>query len=199
MPDGTLDLSGVWVLSGSPQLPEDPSYQAWAQKLYAERKANKGKDDPSAVCLPDGLVRMSPLPYKIVQAPKMVVLLSEGNTHSYRRFFIDGRGHSKDVNDDPSWTGDSIGHWEKETLVVDTVGFNDKTWLDSSGKPHSEALHVVERYRRPDLGHLEIQYTLEDTKAFTKPFTFRRIFTLAPTWELQEYVCQAILDGIDAH
>jgi hypothetical protein len=197
MPDGAVDLSGVWVLSGSANLPGDPAYQPWAQKLYEERKANKGKDDPSAVCLPNGLVRVTPLPYKIVQTPKMVVLLSEGNTHSYRRFFLDGRGHPKDVNDDPSWTGDSIGKWDRDTLVVDTVGFNDRTWLDSTGKPHSEALHVVERYRRPDLGHLEVAYTLEDTKAFTKPYTFRRVFTLAPNWELQEYVCQAILDGVD--
>lgn len=197
MPDGALDLSGVWVLTGNPDLPGKPAYQPWAQKLYEEQKANNGKDDPSAVCLPNGLVRMSPLPYKIVQTPKMVVLLSEGNTHSYRRFFLDGREHPKDVNDDPSWTGDSIGRWEQGALVVDTIGFNDKTWLDATGKPHSDALHVVESYRRPDLGHLEIQYTLEDPKAFTKPYTFRRTFTLAPGWELQEYVCQAILDGID--
>jgi hypothetical protein len=197
IPDGTADLSGVWVLSGSTNLPGEPSYQPWAQKLYEERKANKGKDDPSAYCLPNGLVRVTPFPYKIVQTPKMVVLLSEGNTHSYRRFFLDGRGHPKDVNDDPSWTGDSTGKWEQDTLVVDTVGANDKTWLDPTGKPHSEALHVTERYRRPDLGHLEIQYTLDDPKAFTKPYTFRRVFTLAPAWELQEYVCQAILDGIE--
>ncbi|HEY3824308.1 MAG TPA: hypothetical protein VGL82_07095 [Bryobacteraceae bacterium] len=197
MPDGAVDLSGVWVLSGSPNLPSDPAYTPDAKKLYETRKANKGKDDPSAVCLPNGLVRVTPFPYKIVQTPKMVVLLSEGNTHSYRRFFLDGRGHPKDVNDDPSWTGDSIGKWEQDTLVVDTVGANDKTWLDNTGRPHSDELHVVERYRRPDLGHLEVAYTLEDPKDFTKPYTFRRTFTLAPTWELQEYVCQAILDGVD--
>jgi hypothetical protein len=197
MPDGTVDLSGVWVLTGSTNLPSDPSYQPDAKKLYEERKAAKGKGDPEAICLPDGLVRMTPLPYKIVQGPKMVVLLSEGNTHSYRRFFLDGRGHPKDVNDDPSYTGDSIAEWDGDTLVVDSVGMNDKTWLDSTGKPHSDALHVVERYRRRDLGHLEIAYTLEDPKAFTKPYTFTRVFTLAPTWELQEYVCQAILDGVN--
>ena len=197
MPDGTVDLSGVWVLSGSPDLPSDPSYQPAAQKLYAERKASKGKDDPAAFCLPNGLVRVTPYPYKIVQAPKMVVVLSEGNTHSFRRLFLDGRPHPKDVNDDPSYTGDSIGKWEGDTLVIDTVGFNDKTWLDSTGKPHSDALHVVERYRRTDLGHLEVQYTVEDAKAFTKPYSFKRVFTLAPDWDLQEYVCQAILDGIE--
>jgi hypothetical protein len=197
MPDGTVDLSGVWVLSGNPKLPSDPAYQPDAQKLYAERKTANGKGDPEAYCMPDGLVRMTPFPYKIVQAAKMVVVLSEGNTHSYRRLFLDGRSHPKDVNDDPTYTGDSIGKWDGDALVIDTVGFNDKTWLDATGKPHSDALHVVERYRRPDLGHLEIDYTLEDSKAFTKPYTFRRVFTLAPGWDLQEYVCQAILDGID--
>jgi hypothetical protein len=197
MPDGSVDLSGVWVLFGSPKLPSDPAYQPEGQKLYAERKASNGKGDPEGYCMPDGLVRMTPYPYKIVQSAKMVVLLSEGNTHSYRRLFLDGRPHPKDVNDDPTYTGDSIGKWDADTLVIDTVGFNDKTWLDATGKPHSDALHVVERYRRPDLGHLEIDYTLEDSKAFTKPYTFRRVFTLAPGWDLQEYVCQAILDGID--
>jgi len=124
-----------------------------------------------------------------------VVLLSEGNTHSYRRLFLDGRPHNLDL-DPNTYTGDSIGKWEGDTLVVDTIGFNDKTWLDATGKPHSEDLHVVERYRRPDLGHLNIQYTLEDKTSFTKPYTFERTFTLAPGWELQEYVCQAILDGV---
>ena len=193
--DGHPDLQGVWVLSGNPNLPSDPAFTPAAKKLYDERKAAKGKDDPESICLPDGLVRMTPLPYKIVQSPKMVVLLSEGNTHSYRRLFLDGRPHNLDL-DPNTYTGDSIGKWEGDTLVVDTIGFNDKTWLDATGKPHSEDLHVVERYRRPDLGHLNIQYTLEDKTSFTKPYTFERTFTLAPGWELQEYVCQAILDGV---
>ena len=192
-----------WIFPGCGSCPAArtsqliPSYQPDAKKLYEERKAAKGKGDPEAICLPDGLVRLTPLPYKIVQGPKMVVLLSEGNTHSYRRFFLDGRAHPKDVNDDPSYTGDSTAKWDGDTLVVDTVGMNDKTWLDATGKPHSDALHVVERYRRRDLGHLEIAYTLEDPKAFTDQYTFTRVFTLAPTWELQEYVCQAILDGVN--
>jgi hypothetical protein len=193
-PDGKVDLSGVWVVSGSTLLPADPSYQPAFKKIYDERKANKGKDDPSAVCLPNGAVRITGLPYKIVQTPKMVILLSEGNTHSYRRFFLDGRAHSLDL-DPNSWTGDSIGKWDGDTLVVDTVGFNDKTWLDSTGKPHSDELYVIDRYRRPDLGHLNVDTTLEDPKAFTKPYTFSRVYTLAQGWELQEYVCQEILDG----
>ncbi len=196
--DGKVDLSGVWVLSGSPNLPSDPAYTPEAKKLYDQRKAgivkNAGKDDPSAVCLPNGTVRVNGLPYKIVQAPKMVILLAEGNTHSYRRFFLDGRAHNLDL-DPNSWTGDSTAKWDGDTLVVDTVGVNDRTWLDATGKPHSDELHVVERYSRPDLGHLNLDVSLDDPKDFTKPYEFKRVFTLAPGWELQEYVCQEILDG----
>lgn len=193
--DGKVDLSGVWVPT-STLLPGEPSYQPAAQKIYNERKAGKGKDDPERFCLPDGAVRVNALPYKIVQRSNQVLLLGEGNTHSYRRFFLDGRKHNLELEPE-SWTGQSIGKWEGDTLVVDTIGFNDKTWLDSTGKPHSEAMHVIERYRRPDFGHLNVELTIEDEKALTKPYTFTRTFTLAPSWELQEYVCQAILDGIE--
>jgi hypothetical protein len=195
-PEGTVDFGGVWVLSGSTNLPSDPSYLPWAQKIYDERKANKGKDDPERLCLPNGAVRVDATPYKIVQGPKMVVLLWEGNTHSYRRFFMDGRPHNLDIEPE-SYTGNSIGKWEGDTLVVDTIGFNDKTWLDSTGKPHSEKMHLIERFSRPDLGHLNVQYTIEDERAFNKPYMFNRVFTLAPGWELQEYICQAILDGVE--
>lgn len=192
---GKVDFSGVWAPT-SINLPSDPSYQPWAKKLYEERKANKGKDDPERVCLPDGAVRINPLPYKIVQRPDAIALLWEGNTHSYRRFFLDGRKHNLDIEPE-SWTGQSIGNWDGDTLVVDTVGFNDKTWLDPTGKPHSEAMHLIERYRRPDLGHINVELTIEDAQAFTKPYMFNRTFTLEPGSELQEYVCQAILDGIE--
>ncbi len=124
-----------------------------------------------------------------------MVLLWQGSTHSYRRFFLDGRPHNLDLEPE-SWTGQSLGKWDGDTLVVDTVGFNDKTWLDSTGKPHSSDMHLVERYRRPDLGHLAVDLTIEDPKALTKPYSFTRTFTLAPNLELQEYVCQAVLDGI---
>jgi len=194
--DGKVDLSGVWV-PDSIALPSDPSYQPAYQKIYDEHKANKGKDDPEKFCLPDGAVRANPLPYKIVQGPKMIVLLWEGNTHSYRRFFLDGRKFDFDIEPE-SYTGQSIGHWEGDALVVETKGFNDKTWLDATGKPHSEDMHLIERYSRPDLGHLKVDLNSEDSKAFTKPYSFTRTFTLAPKdWDLQEYVCQAILDGVE--
>jgi hypothetical protein len=185
--DGKVDLSGVWLISGSTDLPSDPAYLPAAQKLYDQRKASGGKGDPEKLCLPNGVVRIEPLPYKIVQTPQLVVLLSEGNTHSYRRFFLDGRPHNLDLEPN-TWNGDSIGHWEGDTLVVDTIGFNDKTWLDGTGKPHSEALHVVERYRRPDLNRLEIAYTLDDPAALAKPYTFTRTFTRLNR-DLKEYFC----------
>ncbi|MCU1337577.1 MAG: hypothetical protein JWO19_3158 [Bryobacterales bacterium] len=186
-PDGKGDLSGVWVVQGSGDLPGEVPYRPEALKLWQERKANLAKDDPAGYCLPNGVVRMTKLPYKIVQTPQLIVVLSEGNTHSFRRFFLDGRAHNLDLEPN-SWTGDSIGKWEGETLVVDTIGFNDRTWLDDTGKPHSDAMHVIERYRRPDPGHLQIQYTIEDPKSLTKPYTFTRIFVPANR-EIQERFC----------
>ena len=180
-----VDLSGVWMVDGSPNISAEPAYQPWAQKLYAERKANPN-DDPEKYCLPDGVTRVTALPYKIVQTPKLVVVLSEGNTHSFRRFFLDGRAHPKD--EDPSWTGHSTGRWEGGTLVVETVNFNDRTWLDGTGKPHSDAMRIVERYRRPSRERLEVDYMIEDSKALTKPFTFRRVFALTNR-EIREAFC----------
>jgi hypothetical protein len=186
--DGKVDLTGVWIVSGNPNLPSNPAYLPMAQKLYDERRASGGKGDPEKACLPNGVVRIEPQPYKIVQTPKLVVMLSEGNVHSYRRFFLDGRPRNLDVEPN-TWNGNSLGHWEGDTLVVDTLGFNDKSWLDGTGKPHSEALHVIERYRRPDLGHLEIAYTLEDPEAFSMPYTFSRTFTRVVGQDLKEYFC----------
>jgi hypothetical protein len=183
------DLSGVWIATANRNLPSDPAYTPEARKLWTERKANLAKEDPATYCLPNGVVRVTALPYKIVQTPNLVVLLSEGNTHSFRRFFLDGRPHNLDLEPN-SWTGDSIGKWQGDTLVVDTIGFNDRTWLDDTGKPHSDEMHVVERYRRPGQGRLEIEYTIQDPKAFTKPYTFKRVFNLAPPGrEIREYFC----------
>jgi len=185
--DGKPDLSGVWNPGVTFfQMGEVP-LQSWAEALYKERRATLSKDDPEGHCLPAGVPRISPFPYKIVQTPTLIVYLDEGNVHSYRQFFLDGRAHSEDAG--PTWMGDSIAHWDGDTLVVDTIGFNDKTWLNGQGLPHSDALHVIERYRRPDLGHLEIEITMEDPKAFTRPYTFKRTHTLMTNWEIHEYIC----------
>ena len=183
----SADLSGVWVVRGSADIAAAPAYTPAFQKVWQDRKKDLKETDPATYCLPNGVVRVTTLPYKIVQTDKMVVILSEGNTHSFRRVFLDGRPHNLDLEPE-TWTGDSTGKWEGDVLVVDTIGLNDRTWLDATGKPHSEALHVVERYRRVSPTRLEVQYSLEDTKAFTKPFTFTRTFE-AVNRDLQEQFC----------
>jgi hypothetical protein len=181
MPDGKPDLSGVWTPGLSfTQMGQVP-LQPWAQEVYKQRRDTLSKDDPEGHCLPAGVPRISPFLQKFVQTPTLLVILDEGNIHSYRQVFLDGPG--------PLWMGDSIGKWDGDTLVVDTKYLNDKTWLNGQGLPHSEDLHVVERIKRPDLGHLELEITLEDPKTFTKPHTFTRTYLLRPTWEIQEYVC----------
>jgi len=186
-PEGKPDLSGVWNPGLSFSQMGQVLLQPWADALYKERRANLSKDDPEGHCLPAGVPRISPFPQKVVQTPALIVLLDEGNIHSYRQFFLDGRAHPKDI--EPTWMGDSIAKWDGDALVVDTLGFNDKTWLNGQGLPHSEELHVIERYRRPDLGHLEVEVTMEDAKAFIQSHTFKRTYTLMLNWEIHEYVC----------
>lgn len=185
--DGKVDFSGVWDpgfgFAGIGSVPLQP----WAAALYQERRANQSSDDPEARCLPAGVPRISPFPQKFVQTPALVVILDEGNVHSYRQLFLDGREHARDTF--PLWMGDSVAGWDQDTLVVETIGFNDKTWLNGQGLPHTEQLRVVERYSRPDLGHMVVEITLEDAGAFTGPHTFTRTFTLLPDWEIHEYVC----------
>ena len=125
------------------------------------------------------------LPNRIVQTPTMVAILHERGL--FREIFMDGRTLQK--NPDPIWMGYSTGAWEGDTLVVRTTGFNDKTWLDDVGQPHSESLKVVERYRRPDYGHLLVDITVEDEKAYTRPWTVTEDLRLDPTGDLIEYVC----------
>ena len=190
--EGKPDLSGIWTpeshflgdishgLKPGDVLPLQP----WALKLTRERLS---KDDPHANCLPSGIVRMAPFPWKIIQTPTLIVFLYEGNMHTYRQIFMDGRGHPADM--DPAWYGDSIGKWEGNTLVVDTVGFNDKSWFDSLGHPHTDQLHVTERFTRPDLGHLNFEITIDDPGAYTRPFTLYAHSTLLANTEIIEYIC----------
>ena len=186
MPDGKPDFQGVWTPGNSFMQMGQPSLQPWAEELYKQRRANLSKDDPEGHCLPSGVPRISPFPQKIIQTPTLMVILDEGNIHSYRQIHLD-RDHPKDL--DPLWWGDSIGKWDGDTLVVDTVGFNDKTWLNGQGLPHSEELHVIERISRPDLGHLNFDITLDDPKAFIKPHNYKRVHTLMENTDLLEYVC----------
>jgi len=182
--EGKLDFSGVWIGSFDPN-PEVPALLPWAEALTKERMANAGKDAPSTFCLPPFIIPGGPLIYKIVQTPDLLITLFE-NVPNFRQVYLDGRPHPKEPN--PSWLGHSTGTWQRDTLVIDTVGFNDKGWL-GLGTPHTEMLHVIERYWRPDLGHLEVEATLEDAGTFTKPWKQRSAWYLAPSDDVLEYVC----------
>ena len=209
LPDGKPNLaapvpkhaSGKPVLAGlwrpSPGLvgdiarnlkPGDVPYQPWAEALFKERRANSSKDDPTANCIVGGVPRSDLVgyPFKILEVPGMVVILYEA-VHSYRQIFTDGRTFPEDMN--PSWFGYSIGHWDGDTLVVETRGFNDKGWLDNGGKPATDQLKVTERFIRKDFGSMDIEITVDDPKAYTKPWTVTQPLAFQADTELLEYIC----------
>ena len=187
-PEGKPDLSGVWYAQRPVDLGK-PEPLPWAEALVRERAANNSKDAPGARCLSRGILAAGALfPYKYVQTRTLLVMLFEDDIPSHRQVFLDGRAHPKDPN--PSWMGHSIGHWEGDTLVVDTVGFNDRSWLDPQGHPHTEKLHVTERFHRRDLGHLEIEFTIDDPDTYAKPWVIKRATELDPDDEVGEYVCE---------
>jgi hypothetical protein len=195
LPNGHPDLSGVWNGGGGiaarnlkpgDQILLTPE----AQKIMDARLS---KDDPEANCLPTGVPRMNPYPWRIIQTPTHkpethIFIMFEGNIHSYRQIFMDGRPHPEDP--DPTWYGHSIGHWEGDTLVVDTVGYNDKFWFDFDGHPHTTQLHTIERYTRTDLNTLSWNITIIDPGAYQKPFTVQTKARFEASWELMEYICQ---------
>ncbi len=190
--DGKPDFNGLWGpdrnfiydISSTLKPGDTLPLQPWAEQLAKKRMS---KDDPEANCLPAGVPRMAPYPFKIVQQPKLIVFLFEGNIHSYRQIFLDGRGHPDDP--DPTWYGHSIGKWEGDTLVVDSMGFNDKFWFDFAGHPHTEKLHITERYRRPDYSRLEYEVVIDDPGAYTRPFTMYGHSPLVENSEIIEYIC----------
>jgi len=136
-------------------------------------------------------ILLMPFPLQIVQTPGQMIMIFEYD-HYVRQIYLDRREHPKDLS--PTWMGDSIGRWEGSTLVVDTTGFNGNAWLDQVGHPHSEALHLVERYRRVDHDTLQVDVTIDDPKAYTKSWTGRQTFKLRPGWHLIEYVCEDNMD-----
>src|SRR5579883_1302483 len=193
--DGHPDLSGNWqpnairenvdLIGAGVDVPLLPS----AEALYKQRRASLSKDDPEARCLPPGVPRMSttPYPWSFIQTNDLLVIVYEGGAHIWRKVFLDGRPHNPQV--EQTWLGDSIGHWEGDTLVVETVGQNDITWIDESGIPHSNEMKVIERISRPDFGHLTIEHTIDDPKTFSKPWSFTTHPSLLKG-ELIEYICQ---------
>ena len=199
--DGKVDFGGkgvwaaIWVLDWADKRWVDKAvdvpFTPWGRAKFNERRASLSKDDPESYCLPPGVPRYTgtPFPFQIIQLPDRVVILYE-QSHMYRTIFMDGRKHTPADQLNPTWLGESIGHWEgNDTLVVDTIGFNGRTWLDYVGHPTSEKLHVIERYRRPDFNTLSYEATIEDSVAYTKPWTTSLRIYFRPGWDLMEYVC----------
>jgi Carboxypeptidase regulatory-like domain len=191
-PEGNPDLSGVWVAIDDPY-PETPALLLWAAALVKEREENGLKDAPHNRCLPGPLpVPGSTAPFiiKFVQTPMLLVTLFE-DVPGFRQIFLDGRRHPSDG--EPAWMGHSIGKWEGEVLVVDTIGFNAKSWIGGLGDgilPETEKLHVTERYSRIDFAHMEGQITFDDPGVFTRPLHMNVKYELAPQEEILEYVCE---------
>jgi len=190
-PDGKPDLSGLWST-------EDNTYflnltgdlkpgetRSWAEEVYKNRVDALDRDTPATHCLPGGPTAILAGQYRVIQAPNLIGILYESG--AYRQIFTDGRELPKDPN--PTWWGYSVGHWEGDILVAQTVGFNDRSWLDFSGHPHTEELRVTERFQRRDFGHMQLQLTLEDPKTFTKPITVTLAVNFVPDTEMLEYVC----------
>ena len=214
LPNGKPDFNGVWQRPYVPDMTRTsgggrvgrgatpggaepgPSDQRGPSEIpytpqYAQifKNYDPAKFDYTGRCLPQGLTRSmnSPFPIRIVQTPSVFTILYEA-WNVFEIVHTDGRQHPKDI--EPTWFGDHVGSWDGDTLVIDTIGFNDKTNLDTVGHPHSDALHTIERFTLTDEKHIVYQITLEDAKAFTKPWVNERIFTLRPDWEIMEYSCE---------
>ena len=183
--DGHPDLTGIWTGIGfSGRAPE---ILPWAAKIIADRAAKQGAEDFEARCLPGGPPRMAPYHTALFATPTEVVVLFEGNTHMYRQLFLDGSDHPKNLK--PTFYGDSRAHWDGDWLVVDTIGFNQISWYDFAGTPHTKDMHLVEKFHRIDYGNLEEEVTIEDPGVFPKPWTQKKNIALDPAFEMTEYVC----------
>jgi hypothetical protein len=183
--DGKPDFSGVWHTLRFID-PGIPSPLPWADAASKENLANNLKNIPSARCLPVGPTMSAlVLPFRIMQNATVMALLFEDELP--RQIYLDGRKHP-DESISP-FVGHSVGRWEGDTLVVDVVGFNDQGWLDVPGHPHTDKLHIIERWRRKDLGHLEVEITIDDPGAYKKPWTMKKATELAPNDEVGQYVC----------
>jgi hypothetical protein len=202
MQNGRPDLSGVWRIIRPRRIPAgESSYagltywlpnnttfplQPWAAALFQQRAAHFGAGRPSERCLPHGIPdAMLVGLFKLIQTPQSTIVLYEEFNH-YREIFTDGRELPHDPN--PSWFGYSIGKWTGDTFGVDSIGFNDRTWLDDLGLPHSDAMHTIEAFRRRDLGHMDMDLTVDDPKAYTRNWTVKLEFELVDT-DLIEDVC----------
>lgn len=204
-PDGTPDLSGLWNRI-SPKYGRNIAADLkpgdvlpWADALVQQRREDLGKGYMNVLCVPLGPGYATAADttgaemMKIVQTPALIVILNPDLT--YRQIFLDGRALDTDPN--PAWMGYSVGHWDGDTLVVESNGFNDRTWLDHDGHPHTEALRTTERYRRRDFGHLDLEVTFSDPKAYAKPWTVAARAELAADTEMIEFVCNERNHGVE--
>ena len=195
-PDGKPDLTGVWEPDGPKYLrnlaadlkPGEVPFQPASEALFKERERRQAKNEFEAKCLPPGVPKINAelRLYKIIQTPAVIFILYEA-FDVFRQIFTDGRALPKDP--EPTWMGYSVGKWEGNALVVDSNGFTEKTWLDDAGHPHTDALHVTERFSRRDSGHIDLDITIEDPKAYTKPWRVREYAHLVLDKEVREFVC----------
>src|SRR5579864_708187 len=196
-PDGKADLSGLWRPELNPynldviqDLKDEGIFRPAAEAVFQQHLADFHRGDPITHCLPGGPLEMltagGTALYRIIQSPNVVGLLYERGI-IYRQIFMDGRELPKDPN--PAWMGYSVGHWEGDTLVVESAGFNDRTWLDRVGHPHSENLRVTERFRRVDFGHMQFQITYDDPETLTKPLSISLAVTYAADTDMLDNVC----------
>lgn len=193
-PDGRLDLSGTWQPETNPyrfDLIEDPKdesvFRPTAEATFLERVKDFRRGDPVTNCLPGGPSDMLGGSYRIVQSPTLVALLYENPTGRYRQVYMDGRTLPIDPN--PTWLGYSVGHWDGETLVVESAGFNDRSWLDRVGHPHSEKLRITERFQRVDFGHIRYQITFDDPDTLTQPISRAITLNYSADTDMLESVC----------
>jgi hypothetical protein len=184
--DGKPDMSGVWW---SP-VTTDPGVAEWlpaAAAVAKQRIDNNAIESPQARCLPSPVVRLGPL-FELAQTKNFMVIISDDESPGFHQVHLDRAAHPKEADTD-LWYGDNIGHWEDDTLVVDRVSFNPGIWLDQPAHPHSEKLHVIERYRRLDLGHLEKTIVVDDPGVLAKPWTIKQVADLAAGEEIREFIC----------
>ena len=179
---------------GGAKAEPDVPFLPWARAIYDYNSKNNSKYDPEGYCLPPGGPRMmaTPYPMEIIQQPdhKRIVMIFEGATHIWREIFMDGRAHPQGEALNPTYLGHSVGHWEHDTLVVDVVGFNENTWLDYYGHPHTDMLHVVEKFTRPNKGTLHYEALIDDPGAYSRPWTVAWNVPWSAESELTEYICQ---------
>jgi hypothetical protein len=168
--------------------PEEAPLNSLTKSIIQERGFGRRTDAPYSHCLPFGvpLLDLAPFPFKIIQTPGVIVFLYEADG-TFRQIHTDGRKLAVDPT--PTWMGYSTGRWEGDVLVVDSSGFNDRSWLDAFGHPHTEALRVTERFHRRDTGHMEVQITIDDPKSYSKPFTIKANHRLLADTDVMETVC----------